>query len=69
MVALSWSPIPSTQNYCAQNEIAFVNITDITRLGLSQPELVANDGLHPSELAYSKFVERIVPSALTAIGN
>ncbi|MBK8600839.1 MAG: SGNH/GDSL hydrolase family protein [Flavobacterium sp.] len=57
------------QNYCAQNEIAFVNITDITRLGLSQPELVANDGLHPSELAYSKFVERIIPSALTAIGN
>jgi len=57
------------QNYCTQNEIAFVNITDITRLGISQPELVANDGLHPSELGYSKFVERIVSSALTAIGN
>jgi acyl-CoA thioesterase-1 len=57
------------QNYCEQNEIAFVNITEITRLGISQPELVASDGLHPSELAYSKFVERIVPSALAAIGN
>jgi hypothetical protein len=57
------------QNYCAENGIVFINITDITRLGLSQPELVASDGLHPSELAYSKFVERIVPSALTAIGN
>ena len=56
------------QNYCTENGIAFVNITDITRLGLAQPELVA-DNLHPSELAYSKFVERISPLALTAIAN
>jgi acyl-CoA thioesterase-1 len=56
------------QNYCAENGIAFVNITDITRLGLAQPELVA-DNLHPSEMAYSKFVERISPLALTAIAN
>lgn len=51
------------QNYCATNNITFVNITDITRLGLAQPSLVATDGLHPSELAYSKFVERILPKA------
>ncbi len=57
------------QNYCTVNGIAFVNITDITRLGLSQPELVASDGLHPSELAYSKFVERILPKALLKLEN
>lgn len=57
------------ENYCRDNEITFVNITDITRLGLLQPELVASDGLHPSELAYSKFVERILPKAVTAIAN
>ena len=57
------------QNYCTENGLTFVNITDITRLGLSQPELVASDGLHPSELAYSKFVERISPLALTTIAN
>ena len=51
------------QNYCAVNQIEFVNITDITQLGLVQPELVASDGLHPSELAYSKFVERLLPKA------
>jgi acyl-CoA thioesterase I len=51
------------QNYCATNNITFVNITDITRLGLAQPNLVASDGLHPSELAYIKFVERILPKA------
>jgi lysophospholipase L1-like esterase len=52
------------QNYCEQNNITFVNITDITREGLNNPELVASDGLHPSELAYSKFVERILPLAI-----
>ncbi|MBL0013929.1 MAG: SGNH/GDSL hydrolase family protein [Flavobacterium sp.] len=55
------------QNYCTENGIVFINITDITRLGLAQPELVASDGLHPSELAYSKFVERILPKALEAL--
>jgi lysophospholipase L1-like esterase len=51
------------QNYCTQNNIKFVYITDITQLGLQQPNLVANDGLHPSSIAYSKFVERILPFA------
>jgi len=52
------------QNYCEQNNITYVNITDITREGLNNPELVASDGLHPSELAYTKFVERILPLAI-----
>lgn len=56
------------ENYCIQNNISFVNITDITRLGLSQPNLVATDGLHPSEVAYEKFVERIFPVAKTKLG-
>lgn len=51
------------QNYCSQNNIKFVNITDITQLGLQEPNLVANDGLHPSSIAYSKFINRILPSA------
>jgi lysophospholipase L1-like esterase len=51
------------QNYCLVNNITFINITDITRLGLQQPNLVALDGLHPSTIAYTKFVERILPSA------
>ena len=37
-----------TQNYCYQNEISYINITDITRLGLENPELVSVDNLHPS---------------------
>ena len=56
------------ENYCIQNNISFVNITDITRLGLAQPNLVATDGLHPSEVAYEKFVERIFPVAKAKLG-
>jgi lysophospholipase L1-like esterase len=52
------------QNYCEANDISFVYITDITQQGLENPDLVASDGLHPSELAYSKFVERLLPVAL-----
>lgn len=55
------------KNYCETNNIAFINITDITRLGLQQTNLVASDGLHPSQIAYSKFVERILPLALEKI--
>jgi lysophospholipase L1-like esterase len=55
------------ENYCNTNNISFITITDITRLGLAQPELVANDGLHPSSIAYGKFVERILPQARVKI--
>ena len=57
------------ENYCNANNITFVNITDITRLGLVQPELVTTDGLHPSAIAYAKFVERILPKAKMKISN
>lgn len=48
------------QTYCEANHISYVYITDVTQQGLENPALVASDGLHPSELAYSKFVERIL---------
>ncbi len=57
------------KNYCLANNITYVNITDITREGLLHPELVASDGLHPSQIAYSKFVERILPQAKLKIAD
>lgn len=57
------------RNYCQSNNVTFVHITDITRMGLQQPELVASDGLHPSSFAYSKFVERILPQARMKIAD
>ena len=52
------------QTYCADNNLKYVYITDITQQGLDNPALVATDNLHPSTLAYTKFVERILPFAL-----
>lgn len=52
------------ETYCIGNNITFVNITDITRMGFDNTNLVASDGLHPSTLAYSKFVDRILPFAI-----
>lgn len=57
------------KNYCLANNITFVNITDITRQGLQQPNLVASDGLHPSTIAYSKFVQLILPEARVKIAD
>ncbi|MCZ4317520.1 SGNH/GDSL hydrolase family protein [Aequorivita viscosa] len=44
--------------------VAFKNITPITQQGLDDPELVAADGLHPSEKAYKRFVELLFKSVL-----
>ena len=52
------------QTYCAENNLKYVYITDITQQGLDNTALVATDNLHPSTLAYTKFVERILPLAL-----
>lgn len=55
------------ENYCIANDITFINITDITREGLENTNLVATDNLHPSELAYTRFVERLLPVAIQKI--
>ncbi|MNE01740.1 GDSL-like Lipase/Acylhydrolase [compost metagenome] len=57
------------ENYCKNNQIAFVSITDITRQGLNNPSLVASDGLHPSEIAYKMFVDRMMPKIKIALQN
>ncbi|MNY80802.1 hypothetical protein D3C86_2220290 [compost metagenome] len=49
------------------NDVAFVSITDITRNGLYNTSLVASDGLHPSESAYTMFVERMMPKVKIAL--
>jgi lysophospholipase L1-like esterase len=40
--------------------ILYINITDISRRGLNEPDLVANDGLHPSGKQYTEWVRRIL---------
>ena len=40
--------------------VRYINITDISRKGFEDPQLVAGDGLHPSGKQYRLWVERIV---------
>lgn len=40
--------------------VAYIDITDISRMGLNQPDLVADDGLHPSGKMYALWVDRVV---------
>ena len=49
------------ENTCISKGVSFISITDITRQ--SNSNLVASDGLHPSETAYKLFVDRMIPQA------
>jgi len=42
-----------------QYHIKYFNITDISRQGISDPTLVAGDGLHPSGKMYALWAQRI----------
>ncbi len=45
-----------TENY----NVKYINITDISRMGIEDPTLIADDGLHPSEKMYTLWVNRIL---------
>lgn len=45
---------------CEECEVPFYNITDISRKGAKQADLVAEDGLHPSGKMYGLWVDEIV---------
>ncbi len=47
------------ENTCTSKGVSFISITDISRQ--SNSNLVASDGLHPSETAYKLFVDRMLP--------
>jgi len=45
----------------SEYKINYVDITPISRQGLERPNLVANDGLHPSGMQYYEWVQMILP--------
>jgi lysophospholipase L1-like esterase len=45
-----------TENY----NVKYIDITDISRMGIEDPTLIADDGLHPSEKMYTLWVNRIL---------
>ena len=57
----------AAQQISEDANVTFLTITDLTRGGLDDPQLVASDGLHPSAKAYAKFIERLLPLAIGII--
>lgn len=43
-----------------ESGVAYIDITGISRKGLQDPALVASDGLHPSAMMYSLWVDEIL---------
>lgn len=55
--------------FALQYGIQYVNITDISRQGVTNPSLVANDGLHPSGKMYHLWVKRMFGQVKTIIAK
>lgn len=43
--------------------VLYIDITPISRRGLAEPDLVAPDGLHPSEKMYAEWVAKVLENA------
>lgn len=52
-----------------EKDVAFFNITDLSRKGLSDKDLVANDGLHPSAKQYQLWVDRFFNDVIKIAKN
>lgn len=50
------------KSVAASKNVKFFNITPISQQGLQYPNYVANDGLHPSGIQYSKWVKLMLDS-------
>jgi len=55
-----------SKSICEKHGVKYYNITDISRRGLAEPDLVASDGLHPSERMYSEWV-KVILSDITVL--
>ena len=49
--------------------VRYVDVTPVSRLATREPELVAEDGLHPSGKMYERWVELALPVARDALGK
>lgn len=54
------------KHICDSIGVRYYFITDISRKGLDEPDLVANDGLHPSGKQYGEWVDRILNQGIVS---
>lgn len=51
----------AAQAICAEHAVAFVDITAISRERGAQPDMLVDDGLHPSAAMYTEWTRRAFP--------
>jgi acyl-CoA thioesterase I len=55
--------------YAEQYGVHYVDVTPLSREGLVRTELVATDGLHPSGIQYTGWVQKMLPIIREALEN
>lgn len=45
---------------CSNYKVSYIDVTEISRQVTSQPNLVAQDGLHPSGIMYSLWIKKVL---------
>ncbi len=51
----------------ARVDARYVDVTQVSRRALSEPELITEDGLHPSAAMYARWAELVLPEARAAM--
>jgi lysophospholipase L1-like esterase len=59
----------ATAQCCAKAGVAFVDITAASRDGGDQPEMLVEDGLHPSAQMYARWTQLALPTATTLLNS
>lgn len=54
---------------CRKYLVPFINITNISKTALNDPELTADDNLHPSGKMYRMWVDEILPVVFSGISK
>lgn len=54
---------------CARAGVAYVDITGLTREAAARRELLADDGLHPSDIDYQRWAQAALPAARAALAR
>jgi lysophospholipase L1-like esterase len=54
---------------CESHEVAFVDVTALSRQHAGNAAMLVEDGLHPSAAMYARWAEAALPTAITLLAN
>lgn len=57
------------KSYADTNDMIYIDAQNLIFDALEKPELIASDGLHPSEKAYTELIELLLPQVIEVVQN